>query len=311
MKKDATGRRPKSSATSGICHTTPSPPSPACNGAGVCINYVDGKDNATLVAAAQSADIVLVFVGTSSHEGSDRADLSLSPYDEMTAAVAAAAGKKTAVVVVTPGPVLTPWRDQVAAVLTPMMPGQQYGAAIADVLFGVVNPSGKLAVTFPQVENEMNMSPAQWPGINNSLIAVYSEKLNVGYRWYASNPSVKPAYPFGHGLSYTTFEYSNLAIQGRTVSFSLKNGGSVAGAEVPQLYLKFPDSAGEPPKQLKGFTKVMLEPGASTTVEFTLDDRSFSIWDVSTHAWSVVQGSFGVMVASSTEDIRLNGQVSP
>ena len=104
---------------------------------------------------------------------------------------------------------------------------------------------------------------------------------------YASHPEVKPAYPFGHGLSYTTFEYSGLTVSGRTISFTVKNSGSVAGAEVPQLYLKFPDSAQEPPKQLKGFTKVKLDAGASTTVTFSLDDRSFSIWDVTTHAWKV------------------------
>jgi len=312
MKADDSGAVAKAGVTSGLCHTSvaPSPPA-ACNKDGVCVTYLDGKDMDQVATAAKSADVVLVFVATSSHEGSDRSDLSLGDQDNMTAGVAAIAGKKTAVIVVTPGAILTPWRNDVAAVLTPMMPGQQYGAAIADILFGVVNPSGKLLVTFPNVENEMNLSVAQWPGINNAQVAVYSEKLNVGYRWYASNPSVKPAYPFGHGISYTSFKYSDLKVAGRTVSFTVENSGAVSGAEVPQMYLKFPDAAGEPPKQLKGFTKVNLAAGASTTVSFELDDRSFSIWDVSTHAWTIAPGSFGVMVGSSTEDIRLTGQVSP
>ena len=112
------------------------------------------------------------------------------------------------------------------------------------------------------------------------------------------------------GLQYTTFEYADVKTAGRTVSFELKNSGAVAGAEVPQLYLKFPDSVGEPPKQLKGFSKVALSPGASTTVSFELDDRSFSIWDVTVHAWTVVPGPFGVMVGSSVDDIRLTTTIS-
>jgi beta-glucosidase len=184
MKKDAKGRKTNPGVTSGICHTTPSPPAPACNANKVCVNYVDGTDAAAVATASKAADIVLVFVATTSHEGSDRSDLTLGSQDAMVASLAAVAGSKTAVVVVTPGAVLTPWREQVAAVLTPMMPGQEYGNAITDVLFGKVNPSGKLLVTFPKVDNEMQMTQAQWPGINNSLIAVYSEKLNVGYRWW-------------------------------------------------------------------------------------------------------------------------------
>jgi beta-glucosidase len=139
-------------------------------------------------------------------------------------------------------------------------------------------------------------------------------KANSAPRWYcryASNPSVKPAFPFGHGLSFTTFAYSALKVSGRSISFTVENSGGVAGAEVPQAYIEFPASAEEPPKQLKGFSKVMLAAGESTTVTFELDDRSFSIWDVSTHAWTVVPGSFGVHIGSSSDDIRLTGSVSP
>ena len=134
---------------------------------------------------------------------------------------------------------------------------------------------------------------------------------------YASHPSVTPAYPFGHGLSYTTFGYSNLAVDAtrRTVTCQVANSGAMAGSEVPQLYLGFPSNAGEPPKQLKGYTKVTLAAGASTTVAFELDDRSFSIWNIPAgaaggkHGWEVVAGSFAVMVGPSSGDIRLTGSI--
>merc|ERR1712118_123201 len=196
---------------------------------------------------AKAADAVLIFAGTSSSEGGDRKDLTLGKQDDLIKAVAAAAGSKTAVVAVTPGALLTPWRDSVNAILTPMMPGQQYGNAISDVIFGDANPGGKLPITFPTKENEMEMTQEQWPGVNG--ISYYSEGLEVGYRWYDAH-NVKPAFPFGHGLSYSKFEYSNLKISGRKVTCTVKNTGAVDGSEAAQLYLKFPSAAGEPPKQL-------------------------------------------------------------
>lgn len=192
--------------------------------------------------------------------------------------------------------------------MTPFMPGQEYGNAITDVLFGDVNAAAKLPITFPKTENEMEFNQSQWPGTNG--ISVYSERLNVGYRWYATH-GVSPAFPFGHGLSYTSFEYSDLAVNGRTVTCKVKNVGHVVGAEVAQLYLGFPSTAGEPPKQLKGFQKLGLEPGQTATVTFTLDEQSFSVWDTKTHQWSLVPGDFRVMVGSSSGDIRLNGSIRP
>eukprot|EP01062_Namystynia_karyoxenos_P036582 TRINITY_DN2664_c0_g1_i1.p1 TRINITY_DN2664_c0_g1~~TRINITY_DN2664_c0_g1_i1.p1 ORF type:complete len:799 (+),score=300.59 TRINITY_DN2664_c0_g1_i1:102-2399(+) len=306
MKADAKGRRAKSGAVSGVCAKGPLPPDADCKG-GFCVKYADGTDLGAAAAAAAAADVAVVFAGTTSSEGGDRADLTLGKQDDLIAAVAKAAGKKTVVVAITPGALLTPWRDDVAAVITTVFPGQEYGNAVADVLFGAVNPGGKLPITFPGSENEMQMSQTQWPGVKG--YAVYSEKLEVGYRWYAAH-GVKPAFPFGHGLSYTTFEYAGLQAGRSSVSCTIKNAGPRAGSEVAQLYLKFPDSAGEPPKQLKGFQKVHLAPGASQTVTFALDDRSYSIWNVSTHAWAVQHGSFGVMVGSSSEDIRLTGTIT-
>jgi len=247
---------------------------------GVCVRYSDGK-NIT-----------------------EAASLGLGVQDTLIEKVAKVAGSKTVVVAVTPGALLTPWRESVSAILTPFMPGQEYGNAITDVLFGGVNPGGKLPITFPTKENETELAPAQWPGENG--ISVYSEKLEVGYRWYDVH-GVAPAYPFGHGLSYTHFEYSELVISGRTVSCKVSNAGSMDGSEAVQLYLSFPASAKEPPKQLKGLQKLRLLAGQSTTARFDLNDRSFSIWSIETHKWSVVAGQFGVMLGSSSRDIRLTG----
>merc|ERR1711937_1040579 len=176
--------------------------------------------------------------------------------------VAKITGKKAVVVAVTPGALLTPWRDNVGAILTPFMPGQEYGNAITDVLVGAVNPAAKLPITFPQEENDMNVTHDMYPGDNG--VSIYSEALKVGYRWYDTD-SMTPAFCFGHGLSYTQFKYSSLKVEGRSVSFSVKNVGNVTGGDVPQMYLGFPDSAQEPPKQLKGFKKVVLKSGETVS----------------------------------------------
>lgn len=305
MKADAKNRKNNSDAVSGICKKGPSTGDDCLNGR--CVKYADASNISAAVALAKEADVVLVFVATSSSEGGDRGDLTLGSQDDLVQAIAKASGKKTAVIAVTPGAVLTPWRDGVSAILAPLMPGQEYGNAIAEVLFGDVNPGAKLPLTFPSVENETGFADDQWPGVNRT--ANYTEALEVGYRWYAAHPKVKPAFPFGHGLSYTAFKYSDLHVEGRSIQFRVQNIGKVGGSEVPQLYLKFPDSAGEPPKQLKGYSKISLGPDESQSIKFTLDDRSFSIWDSAKHMWSIVQGDFGVMVGSSSEDIRLTGTV--
>jgi beta-glucosidase len=295
MKSDASGRQAASDAVSGVCKKS-----------GPVVEYNAGDNVDDAVKLAKDADAVLVFVATSSSEGHDRGDLSLGNQDALIEAVAKVAGSKTAVIAVTPGALLTPWRDSVSAILTPLMPGQQYGNAISDVIFGDANPGGKLPITFPTKENEMNMTQEQWPGVQG--ISYYSEGLEVGYRWYDAH-KVQPAYPFGHGLSYSKFEYSNLKVHGRTVSCTVKNTGAVDGSEAAQLYLQFPSAAGEPPKQLKGLQKLRLAAGKSTTAEFKLNDRSFSIWDVKSHQWSVVPGKFDIMIGSSSRDIRLTSAI--
>jgi len=281
------------------------PSSEECDPTGkFCVSYSGGADAAQVAAAA---DVAVVFGHTYSGEGADRRGLNLDDgADDLIAAVAAAQPKTVAVAVV-PGAILTPWLAATGAAVLMFMPGQEYGHAISDVLFGAVNPSGKLPLTLPNIDNEQKFSESQWPGINKT--ATYSEKMDVGYRWYDAH-QVKPKLPFGHGLSYTSFSYYDLTASRSKVSFSLTNSGdTLVGKEVVQLYIKAPGAVGMQ-KQLKQFLKVSLEPHQSEVLEFDLNDRAFSMWDVETHAWKLVAGVHSVMVGASSGDIRLNSTIT-
>jgi len=270
----------------------------------VNITYYNGTDTTVAAQLASSVDVVIAVLATTSSEGSDRPNLNLPSSQVALANAVGQANKNSIALVITPGPVLLPFSATCSGVLLMFMPGQEEGNAFADVLFGTVNPSGKLPLTIPNKNNETMMAPIQYPGINNE--ESYSEQFLIGYRWYNTN-NVIPLFPFGHGLSYTTFQYSNLKINGRTVTASITNNGTKAGAEVVQLYLGFPASAGEPPLQLKGFQKIMLNPGASQPATFTITNRDLSVWNPDTNQWVVVTGTFQVYVGSSSGDLRLNG----
>lgn len=305
FKTSNSGRRNSTGRTSG-----------ACAQGGRPVVYDDGSNLARAAAVAEAADVAIVVGAAWSMEAFDRGSLSLpSGEDELIAAVAAVQ-PRTVAVVITPGQLLTPWANTTAAVVSMHMPGQEEGNALADVLFGDVNPSARLTLTYPNVENEVNFTVSQYPGLPTlfPLEANYTERLNVGYRWYATH-AVTPKFAFGHGLSYTTFGYASLSVASVStntfnVSAVISNTGSVAGAEVAQLYIKFPAAAGEPPLQLRGFDKVMLQPGASATVSFPLAPRDFSIWDATAHAWAVQKGDFVVMVGASSQDVRLHASVT-
>lgn len=292
------------------------------------VTFDAGADPAAAAAAAKAADVAVVFAGTLSHEGGDRASLSLDDGcndgtqcggapDKQNALIeaVAAANPNTVVVLSVPGAVLMPWSPKVAAILVNFMPGQQAGHAIADVLYGAVNPSARLPITMPNKENETAFAPAQWPGLpdpSKPVYANYTEGLLVGYRYYdAHKIAFTTGFPFGHGLSFTTFGYSNLRISSdRTVAFDLQNTGAVAGAEVPQLYLGFPKEAASPPKVLRGFTKVPLKPGEKYTVTFALGAEELSVWSVASHGWKEVTGVFDVFVGASSRDLRLTAKLS-
>lgn len=224
-----------------------------------CVYYHGGIDRIKAKEIAKSCDIAIVCIGTTSGEGHDRSNLEFGDLQESLVDEIAGVNPNTIVVFQTPGPVLTQWASKVKGIVTNLLPGLQNGAALADVLFGDLNPSARLPFTMPNKENEMEMTDKQYPGIK--LENDYSERLNVGYRWYNAH-NVKPAFEFGFGLSYTIFEYSDLTIVGRYISFNILNAGLANGCEIAQLYIDFPSSAGEPPRQLKGFEKICLQTGS-------------------------------------------------
>lgn len=300
-------------AAAGGMTSGPLPPPPAarlCDTSGsTCVMYDEGVDKASAAALAAKADVAIVFVATNSHEGADRLSLAFdNDADALVAAVAAGGAKKVVVAAVSPGAALTPWRDAVHAITFGFMPGQQYAPAVADILFGDVNPSAKLPISLPATDDDLRLTDAMWPGTffvpwkaESFRVANYAEQMLVGYRYYDAQ-NLAPAFPFGHGLSFSEFTLSGLDVTNAGVSANLTNTGKVAGAAVVQLYLGFPKAVGEPPKQLKGFHKQLVQPGQSMRVTFALSARDRSIWDVATHKWVEVDGPFQVSVGLSSRD---------
>jgi beta-glucosidase len=271
---------------------------------------------AQAVAAARAASIAVVFVGLQENEGADLSSIDLSPAENELISAVSRANPNTVVVLNTGSAVTMPWLGSVKAVLEAWYPGQQDGNAIADLLFGKVDPSGRLPVTFPVSLTDVPAStPAQWPGVNRKV--QYSEGLLVGYRWYDAK-AVAPLFPFGFGLSYTTFSLSNLSVtpsslspQGSaTVTVDVTNTGQVAGAETVQAYVAGPASSGEPPDQLKGFDKPWLAPGQTTTVTVALGPESFSTWDSANQVWVETPGQYNVLVGDSSTNLPLAATIS-
>ncbi|WDF74577.1 glycoside hydrolase family 3 C-terminal domain-containing protein [Novosphingobium sp. KACC 22771] len=267
---------------------------------------------ADAVAAAAKADVAVVFVADHVSEGADRTDLRLPGDQDALIEAVAKANPRTVVVLHTAGPVLMPWRDKVAGIVAGWYPGEVAGPAIARLLTGAANPSGKLTVTFPadEVHGPADGS-ARYPGKGTS--ADYSEGLLVGYRWYDAK-GLTPLYPFGFGLSYTHFGFSGIKAtrrgDGWQVRAQVRNLGARAGAEVAQLYLAMPAAAGEPPRQLKGFARVELAPGEAREVSFALTRRDLSVWDDKAHAWKVPAGTMRVFIGNSSRDLPLSANLS-
>jgi beta-glucosidase len=274
------------------------------------IAVLDGNDIDAAVAAASRAQVAIVMVGDQDSEGRDQS-LELPAAQNQLIAAVAKANPKTIVVLKSGSAILMPWLNDVPAVLEAWYPGEEDGNAVADVLVGKVNPSGKLPLTFPRsVSDTLAANPDQYPGVGDTVH--YSEGLDVGYRAYAAH-STNPLFPFGYGLSYTQFSFDGLKVSQQPgsantiVSFRVTNTGKHAGAEVAQLYLDFPPIAegNEPPLQLKGFRKIMLNPGESKPVELKLEARSFSYWSEKTHAWQIATGTFQIMVGDSSANTPL------
>ncbi|MEO8561703.1 MAG: glycoside hydrolase family 3 C-terminal domain-containing protein [bacterium] len=300
----------------------------------------DDRANLTdAIAAARAADVAIVLAGTIAEEGRDRQSIALANGQDSLITAIVAANPRTIVVLKDNASSLTPWIDAVPAVLEAWFPGQEDGAIVARLLFGLATPSGKLPVTFPMREADLPANTARrWPGVDTtgapvSVISAggfgsgmpttveYSEGLQMGYRWFDAN-AIAPRFPFGFGLSYTSFTLSNLVVSPRAtdgtqpiiVSVRVTNTGRRRGAEVPQVYIALPPAAGEPPKRLVAFTKVWLEPGQARTVRVVIDPRApnhpLGIWDSAAQHWSVPSGRYAILVGSSSASITLTDSIS-
>ena len=289
------------------------------------VQFADGSNAAAAATLAASSQVAIVFVSQWASEGMDEPSLNLTdltsamPIDQNALVeAAAAANPHTIVVVESGGPILMPWLSQVGAVLEAWYPGQSGGPAIADLLFGVANPSGKLPITFPASEAQLPRPAIPQPPDGVTPFPVnYTEGFNVGYKWYDVN-GFTPLFPFGYGLSYTTFSMTNAAVVNNLasttnpnfqVTFTLANIGAVAGAEVAQVYLGLPASTNEPPKRLVGWQKVLLQPGASqpVTIEVDQNDSShpMSYWNTGTSSWTVAPGTYTVYLGNTSATASL------
>jgi beta-glucosidase len=241
-------------------------------------------------------------------EGYDAKDLSLPDNQDALIDAVADANPHTVVVLETGNPVLTPWLDKTAALMEAWYPGAKGGEAIADVLFGQTNPSGKLPITFPASEAELPRPaiPGAGAPAKASFPVDYPEGANLGYRWYEAK-GIKPLFPFGFGLSYTAFRYSGLSATGRktlTVSFTVRNVGSKAGMDTPQVYAAPPGGV----RRLIGWKKLALKPGETRRVSVTADPRTIAAYDVAAHGWYVAAGEYRVAVGASSADQALTAK---
>jgi beta-glucosidase len=275
------------------------------------ITYRDGRYITDSVEMAKQAEIAVVFATEWRTEGFDQPDLSLpNGQDELIAAVAEA-NPNTIVVLETGGPVKMPWLDKTAAVIEAWYPGARGGQAIASVIFGETNPSGRLPVTFPMNEEQLprpKLDGSDWvvpytaddiPPDGEKLRADYNiEGSDVGYRWFAKEGK-KPLFPFGYGLSYTSFSSSGLAVKGSTATFTVRNTGERAGDDVAQLYLV--SRTGEQIRRLVGFQRVSLQPGKSQRVSLKIDPRLLADWRDG--GWSMPAGDYGFALGRNAEDL--------
>jgi beta-glucosidase len=299
------------------------------------VSYVSGDDLAAAATAAKQADVAIVFAYQWESEGMDLPTLSLAAEQNKLIETVATANPKTIVVLETGSPATMPWIDKVAGVVEAWYPGIRGAEALANLLTGQVNPTGKLAITFPKSDADLPHPtlilppPESEPNytaiggdISNFMSVMakgmppfqttYDEKLKVGYKWYDAEK--KPVlFPFGFGLSYTTYAYSGLTVKSGetlTVSFTVKNTGKRSGTEIAQVYASLPDSAGEPPKRLIGWTRVELAPGESKQVSISVDHERLSIYDETSDSWKLVPGNYTVLAGGSSQDLPQHQQIA-
>ena len=294
------------------------------------VQFESGADLDAAAALAKTSDIAIVFAYQWESEDMDLPNLSLPEHQDDLIAKVAAANPHTIVVLETGSPVTMPWAGQVRAILEAWFGGSRGAEAVANILFGEVNPSGKLPLTFPKSEADLPhltivkppresipnwRGPDVWKQIAAGLKAfqvTYDEGVKVGYKWYDAED--KPVlFPFGYGLSYTTYSYSNLKAEpGKTprVSFTVTNTGKRAGAEIAEVYASLPAAALEPPKRLIGWSKVKLNPGESKEVTVEVDPKYLSIFNVEQNGWQLLPGEYTFRVGGSSQDLPLKETVS-
>ena len=278
---------------------------------GTTVTYVDGRDVAAATAAARGADLAIVFATQWQTEAEDTATIALPDGQDALIAAIAGANRRTLVVLETGGPVAMPWLSRVAAVLAAWYPGQRGGEAIARLLTGAVSPSGRLPMTFPvSAKDAPRPGPIGLAGLDpNGKVAPFSidyiEGADVGYRWYALKGRA-PLFPFGFGLSYTTFRYDHLTLDGMTAAFDVTNAGTRPAADVPQVYVSATGSAGTRTFRLAGWQRVELAPGETRRITVTLEPRTFARFAAS-GGWSVAGGDYPLVVGHFAGDKALGG----
>ena len=288
------------------------------------VAYDPGMDTNAAAALAKASDVAVVFVHQPAGEGDDLRSLSLPGGQNSLVSAVAAANPRTIVVIESGGPITMPWIDNVSAVVEAWYPGTRGGEAIAKILFGEVNPTAKLPVTFAKSEADLphpkemlqpppakgDMQPmfpgAPWMVNTRRYDIEYDEGLLVGYKWYDAK-NKQPLFPFGYGLSYTTYSYSGLKVSPAKVTFEVKNTGKRAGAEIAEVYATLPGAAGEPFHRLVAFTKVPLGPGESKTVTLDLNRHYLEIFNEDKNGWELVPGEYTIQAGGSSRDLPLKG----
>jgi beta-glucosidase len=290
------------------------------------VQFDSGTDPASAAALAKSADVAVVFAYEWESEGMDLDNLTLPENQDALIAQVAAANPRTVVVLETGTAVTMPWADQVGGILEAWYAGSRGADAVANILFGDVNPSAKLPMTFPRsvadlphpevVKPPRESTGGDWKRIAAGLPAfqvTYDEGVKVGYKWYdAQNKPV--LFPFGYGLSYTSYSYSNLAVargkDGVQVTFTVTNTGVRPGAEIAEVYASLPAAAGEPPKRLVGWSKIPLNGGESKAASVTVDPKYLSIFNVDTNAWQLLPGDYTILVGGSSQSLPLKNSIN-
>jgi beta-glucosidase len=293
------------------------------------VKYAAGDDPEAAAALAKTADVAIVFAYQWESEGMDLPTLTLAHNQDALIAKVAAANPHTIVVIESGSPVTMPWVDAPAAILEAWYAGSDGANALGNVLFGTVNPSGKLPNTFPKSDADLPhptitmpppesrhfdgaVTPEQWAKGMPAFQMTYDEGAKVGYKFYdAENKPV--LFPFGYGLSFTTYHYSGLTVTPGDkvkVSFTLTNAGTRAGAEIAEVYASLPASAEEPPKRLVGFSKVQLKAGEKKTVDVEIDPKYLSIFDEAKDAWTLIPGDYTILVGGSSDKLPLKATVN-